>query len=152
PINSWIRRYIFPGAYLPTLSQLTPIFERQRYWLTDLENLRLHYAMTLAKWHDRFQANREHVAKLYDERFCRMWKFYLRSCEAGFRWGGLTVFQFQLARDIAALPITRDYMVREEDRLRIEANKPKPESGEGLWTPPSSQDEDGTPAPRPPQH
>jgi cyclopropane-fatty-acyl-phospholipid synthase len=147
-INPWIRRYIFPGAYLPTLSQLAPIFERQRYWLTDLENLRLHYAMTLAEWDKRFQANREHVAKLYDERFCRMWEFYLRSCEAGFRWGGLTVFQFQLARDIGAIPITRDYMVHEEDRLRAAANRQSPESGEVLWTPPSPHDGNGKPVSR----
>lgn len=151
-INPWIRRYVFPGAYLPSLSQLTPIFERQHYWLTDLENLRLHYAMTLAAWNDRFQANREHVAKLYDERFCRMWEFYLQSCEAGFRWGGLTVFQFQLAKDIAALPITRDYIAQEEDRLRGEANRSSRENGEDLWTPPSAPDGNGKPTSRPPRH
>ena len=82
-INPWLRRYIFPGAYLPSLSQLAPIFERQRFWLTDMENLRLHYAHTLSAWNDRFQANREHIARLYDDRFCRMWEFYLQSCEAG---------------------------------------------------------------------
>ena len=151
-INPWIRRYIFPGAYLPALSQLTPIFERQRYWLTDIENLRLHYAMTLAAWNDCFQANREYVAKLYDERFCRMWEFYLQSCEAGFRWSGLTVFQFQLAKDINAVPITRDYMMREEDRLRAEANKPGQESGEEFWTPPSSPEGNGKSATRSPRH
>lgn len=118
PINPWLRRYIFPGAYLPSLSQLTPIFERQGLWLTDMESLRLHYAKTLAAWNERFQANRDRVANLYDERFCRMWEFYLQSCEAGFRWSGLTVFQLQLSREIDAVPITRDYMVREEDRLR----------------------------------
>jgi cyclopropane-fatty-acyl-phospholipid synthase len=117
-INPWLRRNIFPGAYLPTLSQLTPILERRRIWLTDLETLRLHYALTLADWHERFQANRDKVRALYDERFCRMWEFYLQSCEAGFRWGGLTVFQLQLATDVDALPLTRDYMIEEEARLR----------------------------------
>jgi cyclopropane-fatty-acyl-phospholipid synthase len=142
-INPWLRRYIFPGAYLPSLSQLTPVFERQRFWLTDLENLRLHYALTLAAWYERFQTNREQITRLYDERFCRMWEFYLQSCEAGFRWGGLTVFQFQLSKDIAALPITRDYMVHEEDRLR--ENRPHDADGPDvpLWTPPPSKRDDG---------
>ena len=119
PINPWLRRYIFPGAYLPALSQITPIIESRRMWLTDLENLRLHYAKTLAAWRERFDASRDRVARLYDQRFCRMWDFYLQSCEAGFRWSGLTVFQFQLTKSIDALPGTRDYMMREEDRLRM---------------------------------
>ncbi len=117
-INPWLRRYIFPGAYLPALSQLTPVFERQRFWLADMENLRLHYALTLSAWNERAQANRQRIARLYDERFCRMWEFYLQSCEAGFRWGGLSVFQLQLAKNVDALPITRDYMLNEEQRLR----------------------------------
>jgi len=116
-INPWLRRNIFPGAYLPTMSQLTPIIEKQRFWLADMESLRLHYAETLADWHERFQANRDKVRALYDERFCRMWEFYLQSCEAGFRWGGLTVFQLQLTNAVDALPITRDYMLKEEARL-----------------------------------
>jgi cyclopropane-fatty-acyl-phospholipid synthase len=117
-INPWLRRNIFPGAYLPTLSQLAPILEARRILLTDMESLRLHYARTLADWHRRFQRNRGAVRALYDERFCRMWEFYLQACEAGFRWGGLTVFQLQLAREIDALPLTRDYMIEEESRLR----------------------------------
>jgi len=118
-INPWLRRNIFPGAYLPGLSQLIPHLEKKRrFWLTDLENLRLHYAYTLAAWHERFQSNRERIAQLYDERFCRMWEFYLQSCEAGFRWGGLTVLQLQIAAAIDALPITRDYIAEEEARLR----------------------------------
>jgi cyclopropane-fatty-acyl-phospholipid synthase len=126
-INPWLRKNIFPGAYLPTLSQLTPILERRRIWLTDMEALRLHYARTLAHWHERFQANRDKVKALYDERFCRMWEFYLQSCEAGFRWGGLTVFQLQLATAIDALPITRDYMIEEESRLRsVDAEETMP--------------------------
>ena len=142
-INPWIRRYIFPGAYLPSLSQLAPIFERQRLWLTDLENLRLHYAMTLAAWHKHFQANRNRIAELYDERFCRMWEFYLQACEAGFRWSRLTVFQFQLSKEIDAVPITRDYMVREEDRLRAEAEKMPGGTEPPLWTPQAPEQDDG---------
>jgi len=141
PINPWLRRYIFPGAYLPALSQLTPVFERQKFWLTDMENLRLHYALTLSAWNERFQARRDHVANLYDERFCRMWEFYLQSCEAGFRWSGLTVFQLQLAKNINAVPITRDYMVREEDRLRAMDEKGETQ-GEMVWTPPQPKQDD----------
>jgi cyclopropane-fatty-acyl-phospholipid synthase len=136
PINPWLRRYIFPGAYLPAFSQLAPIFERQNFWLTDLENLRLHYALTLAAWNERFQANRERAARLYDERFCRMWEFYLQACEAGFRWSGMTVFQMQLAKDINALPITRDYMRREEERLRHADMTEEDRPGDQPWTPP----------------
>jgi cyclopropane-fatty-acyl-phospholipid synthase len=117
-INPWLRRNIFPGAYLPALSQLSWQLEKRGFWLTDLETLRLHYAHTLAAWHQRFQANRAKIMALYDERFCRMWEYYLQSCEAGFRWSGLTVFQIQMAKTIGAVPITRDYMVQEEARLR----------------------------------
>lgn len=133
PINPWLRRHIFPGAYLPTLSQLSPILETQRLWLTDLENLRLHYAMTLAAWRKRFEMNRKAIAKLYDERFCRMWDFYLQSCEAGFRWGGLSVFQVQFTKEIGTLPITRDYMNREEERLREADALAAAANGEAAW-------------------
>jgi cyclopropane-fatty-acyl-phospholipid synthase len=121
PINVWIRQNIFPGAYLPSLSQLAPVLEKEDLWLTDFENLRLHYALTLREWNRRFQINRERVRALdperHDERFCRMWEFYLQSCEAGFRHSGLTVFQLQLAKRIDTLPIARDYMLAEEQRL-----------------------------------
>jgi cyclopropane-fatty-acyl-phospholipid synthase len=126
-INPWVRRNIFPGAYLPALSQLAPQIERRGFWLADLEPLRLHYAHTLAAWHERFQANRDKIAALYDERFCRMWEFYLQCCEAGFRWSGLTVFQMQIAKTIDAVPITREYMMREESRLReFDRGEPEP--------------------------
>ncbi|HEY7644038.1 MAG TPA: cyclopropane-fatty-acyl-phospholipid synthase family protein [Hyphomicrobiales bacterium] len=149
PINSWLRQYIFPGAYLPSLSQLTPIFERQNIWLADMESLRLHYARTLAAWYARFQENRDRVARLYDERFCRMWEFYLQSCEAGFRWGWLTVFQLQLAKDIAALPVTRDYMLREEERLRAIDSGVLEAPAHPVWeTPPATRDpRDNQPGP-----
>lgn len=121
PINVWIRQSIFPGAYLPSLSQLAPVLERHELWLTDFENLRLHYALTLKEWNRRFQANRERVSALdptiYNDRFFRMWEFYLQSCEAGFRHSGLTVFQLQMAKRVGTLPITRDYMLAEEQRL-----------------------------------
>ena len=121
PINVWIRQNIFPGAYLPSLSQLAPVLEKQDLWLTDFENLRLHYATTLKEWNRRFQLNREKVRELdpvrHDERFCRMWEFYLQSCESAFRYSGLTVFQLQLTKRIDALPLTRDYMFEEERRL-----------------------------------
>lgn len=82
--------------------------------VTDVEILRLHYAKTLAAWYVRFQANRDRVAALFDERFCRMWEFYLLSSEIGFRYGGQMVFQMQLAKALETLPITRDYMSQQE--------------------------------------
>ena len=110
PINAWMERYIFPGAYLPALSELAPVIERHQFWLTDLEVLRLHYADTLAAWHKRFQAKRAEIAKLYDERFCRMWEFYLQACEVSFRQGDFVVFQLQLAKQIDSVELTRDYI------------------------------------------
>jgi cyclopropane-fatty-acyl-phospholipid synthase len=112
PFNPWMQRYIFPGAYLPTLSELAPVIEKQDFWMTDLENWRLHYAMTLAAWNKRFQTHRAEVASIYDERFCRMWEFYLQLCEVGFRMSGLCVFQMQFAKQIDAVPITRDYIYK----------------------------------------
>jgi cyclopropane-fatty-acyl-phospholipid synthase len=114
PINAWIQRYIFPGSYLPTLSELAPVIERQGLWLTDLEVLRLHYAETLRMWNQRFQANRAEAAKIYDERFCRMWEFYLQLCEVAFRGMQLCVFQMQITKEIDTLPLTRDYMYEAE--------------------------------------
>jgi len=110
PINPWIERHIFPGAYLPTLSELAPVIEREGLWLTDLENWRLHYARTLSAWNDRFQARRVEASAIYDERFCRMWEFYLQASELGFRLSGLCVFQMQFAKRIDVVPITRDYI------------------------------------------
>ena len=115
----WIRKYIFPGAYVPALSELTPAIERSRLLITDIEVLRLHYARTLRHWRERFLANRARAAQLYDERFCRMWEFYLAGSEIAFRWLDQAVFQVQLTRDIDidALPLTRDYMVDAERTL-----------------------------------
>lgn len=115
--NSWVRKYIFPGGYIPSLSQVTQSTERAPLWITDVEILRLHYAETLKAWRDRFLANREEMTRLYDERFVRMWEFYLASCEMNFRHGDLMVFQMQLAKQIDAVPISRDYMFDRERAL-----------------------------------
>lgn len=109
--DPWIEKHIFPGGYIPALSEVLSAVEHENLWVTDVEILRLHYAETLKHWFDRFQANRDAAAILYDERFCRMWEFYLASCEMAFRNGDLMVFQLQLSPDRTAVPITRDYMV-----------------------------------------
>jgi cyclopropane-fatty-acyl-phospholipid synthase len=119
--SAWIRKYIFPGGYVPALSQVCPAIEGSGLWLTDLEILRLHYAETLKLWRQRFLLNREQIQKLYDERFCRMWEFYLAWCEAGFRYGSLMVFQAQLAGQIHAVPLTRDYMLEFGSRFQAVA-------------------------------
>jgi cyclopropane-fatty-acyl-phospholipid synthase len=108
--NPWIRKYIFPGSYTPALSEVLPVVERLGLWVTDIEILRLHYAQTLRLWRKRFLANRARIAKLYDERFCRMWEFYLVGCELAFRHMGQMVFQLQLAKRQHAVPLTRDYI------------------------------------------
>ena len=108
--HPWIRKYIFPGGYIPSLSEIQPAIEKSGLVVTDLEVLRLHYAETLKAWRLRFMARRDEVARLYDERFCRMWEFYLAASEAGFRHTGLVVFQIQLAHRVDAVPLTRDYL------------------------------------------
>jgi cyclopropane-fatty-acyl-phospholipid synthase len=108
--NPWLRKYIFPGGYTPALSETLQAVEREQLWVTDVEILRLHYAETLRRWHERFQQNRERVRQLYDERFCRMWEFYLQGCELSFRQMGQMVFQMQLARRQDAVPLHRDYI------------------------------------------
>jgi cyclopropane-fatty-acyl-phospholipid synthase len=113
--NPWINKYIFPGGYLPALSEILPPIERAGLYVTDIEVLRLHNAETLKAWRRRFNANRKQIAELYDERFCRMWDFYLAGCEAGFRYGGLVNFQIQLAKTIDAVPLTRDYIRQWEE-------------------------------------
>jgi len=108
--SPWLRKYIFPGAYSPSLSEVFPAVERNRLWVTDCEFLRLHYAMTLRHWHTRFEKNRDRIAQMYDERFCRMWEFYLISAEMMFRTGAQEVFHMQLSRKRDASPIRRDYI------------------------------------------
>ena len=123
PVNPFIRKYIFPGGDLPTLSELTPVIEESGFLMMDIELLRLHYAETLRLWHDAFQKNREKVRALYDERFCRMWEFYLVGSEMGFRHEGLVVFQIQLAKKQDALPLTRDYIQDWERKHPLDREK-----------------------------
>jgi len=115
--DPWIRKYIFPGGYCPALSEVLAHIEKAGLWVTDIEILRLHYAETLRHWLDRFQANRQSASNLYDERFCRMWEFYLAACEAAFRKGSMMVFQIQLSRQRDAVPLTREYISELESRF-----------------------------------
>jgi cyclopropane-fatty-acyl-phospholipid synthase len=108
--NPWLRKYIFPGGYCPALSEVVPVVEQKRLWITDIEILRLHYAETLRAWRQRFEQNRDRIKALYDERFCRMWETYLVGSELSFRNEGMLVFQMQMAKAIDAVPLTRDYM------------------------------------------
>ena len=108
--NAWIRKYIFPGGYAPALSEIVPVIEQAGLVVTDVEVLRLHYAKTLAEWQKRFQTHRAEIAALYDERFCRMWEFYLAGAEMAFRHEGQVVYQIQIAKRVDSLPLTRDYM------------------------------------------
>ncbi len=108
--NPWSEKYIFPGHYVPSLSQLAASVERAGLFTTDVEILRTHYADTLRAWRERFAANRDAVRELYDERFCRMWEFYLAGGEASFREGDLAVFQVQMAKQRLTVPQTRDYI------------------------------------------
>jgi len=116
--NPFIRKYIFPGGYIPALSEVLPAIERSGLLVTDIEILRLHYAETLKAWRERFLARREEAERLYDARFCRMWEFYLAAAEMAFREQGMMVFQAQLTRRQGVVPMTRDYIMREEARLR----------------------------------
>jgi cyclopropane-fatty-acyl-phospholipid synthase len=118
--NPWLRKYIFPGGYCPALSEVVAAVEKSGLWITDVEILRLHYADTLREWSRRFSTNRHRVRDLYDERFCRMWEFYLAGCEMAFRNGRMMVFQLQLARRQDAVPLTRDY-IAEAERPQFQA-------------------------------
>jgi cyclopropane-fatty-acyl-phospholipid synthase len=117
--NPWIRRYIFPGGYSPALSEVLPAVERAGLVVSDIEILRLHYAETLKRWRQRFLDNRPVIKALYDDRFCRMWEFYLAASEATFRWGGHMVFQLQVSKSVDAVPLTRDYIAEAERRLPL---------------------------------
>lgn len=112
--NGWIDKYIFPGGYIPAFSEVILPLENSGLWMTDLEILRLHYAETLRHWRKRFLARKHELSALYDERFCRMWEFYLAASEASFRHNGFMVFQAQLAHKVGTVPLTRDYMVADE--------------------------------------
>ena len=116
--NPFIAKYIFPGGYVPALSEVVAAVERAGLLTTDVEILHLHYAKTLRAWRERFLAHREQVERLYDQRFVRMWEFYLAASEMSFRYSGLMVFQIQLTKRQDVVPLTRDYIAREETRLR----------------------------------
>ena len=123
--NPWLRKYIFPGGYVPALSEVLPAIEQSGLVTTDIELLRLHYAETLKAWRASFNTNRERIREIYDERFCRMWEFYLAGSEASFRYGGIMVFQIQIAKQQDAVPLTRDYITdweraqRQRDRAAV---------------------------------
>ena len=123
--SAWIAKYIFPGGYAPSLSEVTPVMEKAGLYITDIEILRMHYARTLDLWRSRFMANRDKAKALYDERFCRMWEFYLTVSECGFRFVGMNNFQIQFGLDQHHLPVTRDYILAEEAKLRIKEAKSK---------------------------
>ena len=116
--NPWIAKYILPGGYIPSLSEVLPHIEKSGPLITDTEILRLHYAETLKAWRERFLAHREEVERIYDQRFVRMWEFYLAASEMSFREQNLMVFQVQLTKRQDVVPMTRDYIGREERRLR----------------------------------
>ncbi len=125
--NPFIAKYIFPGGYIPALSEVLPHIERAGLVVTDVELLRLHYAETLKAWRERFLARWDEAVRLTDERFCRMWEFYLAGSEMGFRHQGLDVFHIQIARRQEAVPLTRAYIEEAEARLRrVEASLASP--------------------------
>lgn len=117
--NPWVAKYIFPGGYIPALSEVLPAIEQAGLLVTDIEILRLHYAETLKAWRERFLAHRKEAERLYDPRFVRMWDFYLAGSEMAFREQAMMVFQIQLTKRQGIVPITRNYIPREEQRLRM---------------------------------
>ena len=108
--SAWLQKYIFPGGYSPALSETLPSIEKSGLMVTDLETLRLHYAQTLRLWRQRFAQHRDDICHLYDERFYRMFEFYLAGAELAFRRQREVVYQIQLTREQETLPLTRDYM------------------------------------------
>jgi cyclopropane-fatty-acyl-phospholipid synthase len=116
--SAWIQKYIFPGGYIPSVSEVIPVIEKTGLIVTDMEILRLHYAKTLRAWRERFDARREQVLTFFDERFCRLWEFYLVASEVTFRTGAMMNFQIQMSKKLDALPLTRTYMFEAEEALR----------------------------------
>jgi len=116
--DAFTRKYIFPGGYIPALSEILQGSEPNRLMVTDVEALRLHYGYTTRAWYERVREKRAEIEALYDARFFRMWSLYLAGAAAAFEHGGMLVYQLQYARDRHSLPITRDYMLEEEERLR----------------------------------
>jgi cyclopropane-fatty-acyl-phospholipid synthase len=116
--NPWIEKYIFPGGYMPALSEVVPAIEKARLVIRDIEILPMHYAHTLRAWRERFTARKEEAIRLYDERFFRMWEFYLASSETAFLYDNLSIFQIQLSHELEAVPFTRNYISEREAALR----------------------------------
>ena len=110
--SPWIKKYIFPGGYIPALSEMVAAVEKNYMYISDVEILRMHYAMTLSHWHQRFIENEERIKKIYDERFCRMWRYYLVASEISFRYYQQVVFQVQISKEQMTLPLTRDYLLK----------------------------------------
>ena len=108
--HPWITKYIFPGGYTPSLSEVTGPIEKADLIVSDIEVLKMHYSFTLKHWKERCVKNREKIVEMFDERFFRMWEFYLTGCEAAFKWGDQVVYQFQLIKDYRSTPATRDYI------------------------------------------
>ena len=108
--HPWITKYIFPGGYTPSMSEVTSSIEKSGLIATDIEVLRMHYSHTLRHWKERFLANKSKVIEMFDEKFFRMWEFYLTSCEISFKWGDQVVYQFQLTKNYTSIPTTRDYI------------------------------------------
>ena len=108
--HPWITKYIFPGGYTPSLSEVAGPIEKSGLIISDLEVLRMHYSHTLRNWKERFMGKKEQVLEMFDEKFFRMWEFYLVGCELAFKWGDQVVFQFQLSKKILSTPNTRDYI------------------------------------------
>ena len=109
-LNPWITKYIFPGGYTPSMSELASPIEKSGLIISDIEVLRMHYSHTLRHWKERCISNKSKILEMFDEKFFRMWEFYLTSCELAFKWGDQVVFQFQLTKDLTTAPTTRDYI------------------------------------------
>jgi len=125
PHSPWIHKYIFPGGYVPSLSELLPAMEISGLWQTDIEVWRLHYALTLRAWRDRFYTHLDQVREWYDDRFIRMWRYYLTACIMAFEEQGQCVYHLQLAHRRDAVPLTRDYLYASEAAQRHEPTFPK---------------------------
>ena len=108
--HPWITKYIFPGGYTPSLSEVAKPIERSGLIISDMEVLRMHYSHTLRHWKERFLGKKDEVLTMFDEKFYRMWEFYLAGCEMAFKWGDQVVFQFQLTKNLTTAPNTRDYI------------------------------------------
>ncbi|MGV8985205.1 MAG: class I SAM-dependent methyltransferase [Cypionkella sp.] len=126
--SPWIAKYIFPGGYAPSLSEVMPAIQDNGLWTCDIEVWRLHYAYTLRHWRQRFEANIDAARDLFDERFCRMWRYYLTASEMSFRHDDQCVMQIQLARRRDAVPVTRDYLYTNQNTFPTQNADPEPQT------------------------